>query len=127
DTDFNSLGFIEEQFKKHGDPTSFSQTTSEELGKMSLSYQLRGTMLSYLLSTRQELELIEAHNKMKIIDDNHGSIEMEYSATKEKLEKDMKELKAEYERKLEQLAQDKEEKWARDRKNFTDEIAHLRA
>ncbi|MCI48632.1 hypothetical protein A2U01_0069875, partial [Trifolium medium] len=31
------------------------------------------------------------------------------------------------EHKLEQLAKDKEEKWARDRKNFTDEIAHLRA
>ncbi|MCI82839.1 hypothetical protein A2U01_0104113, partial [Trifolium medium] len=31
------------------------------------------------------------------------------------------------ERKLEQLAKEKEEKWAKDRKNFTDEIAHLRA
>ncbi|MCI84469.1 hypothetical protein A2U01_0105747, partial [Trifolium medium] len=52
-----------------------------------------------------------------------GSIEKEYSATKAKLEKDIKELKAE----LEQLAKEKEEKWARDRKTFTDEIAHLRA
>ncbi|MCI55600.1 hypothetical protein A2U01_0076851, partial [Trifolium medium] len=67
--DFNSLGFIEEQFEKYGNPDSFSQTTSEELRKMSLSYQLRGTMLSYLISTRQELELIEANNKMKVIDD----------------------------------------------------------
>ncbi|MCI70549.1 hypothetical protein A2U01_0091812, partial [Trifolium medium] len=58
---------------------------------MSLIYQLRGTMLSYLLSTRQELELIEANNKMKVIDDNIGSIEKEYSATKAKLEKDIKE------------------------------------
>ncbi|MCI55810.1 hypothetical protein A2U01_0077061, partial [Trifolium medium] len=40
---------------------------------------------------------------------------------------DLKELKAEYEHKLEQLAKDKVEKWARDRKTFTDEIAHLRA
>ncbi|MCI75706.1 hypothetical protein A2U01_0096975, partial [Trifolium medium] len=31
DADFNSLGFIEEQFGKYGDPASFSQTTSEEL------------------------------------------------------------------------------------------------
>ncbi|MCI64786.1 hypothetical protein A2U01_0086044, partial [Trifolium medium] len=38
------------------------------------------------------------------------SIEKEYSATKEKLENDIKELNAEYERKLEQLAKDKEEK-----------------
>ncbi|MCI50606.1 hypothetical protein A2U01_0071850, partial [Trifolium medium] len=67
------------------------------------------------------------NNKMKVIDDNLGSIEKEYSATKEKLEKDIKELKVEYERKLEQLAKDKEEKWARNRKTFTDEIAHLRA
>ncbi|MCI97235.1 hypothetical protein A2U01_0118536, partial [Trifolium medium] len=37
------------------------------------------------------------------------------------------ELKAEYEHKLEQLAKDKEEKLARDKKTFTDEIAHLRA
>ncbi|MCI78357.1 hypothetical protein A2U01_0099627, partial [Trifolium medium] len=74
DADFNSLGFIEEQFEKHGNPASFSQTTSEELRKMSLSYQLRGNMLSYLIFTRQELELIEANNKMKVIDDNLGSI-----------------------------------------------------
>ncbi|MCI72670.1 hypothetical protein A2U01_0093933, partial [Trifolium medium] len=57
-----------------------------------------------------ELELIEANNKMKVIDDNLGSIEKEYSATQAKLEKDLKELKAEYEHKLEQLAKDKEEK-----------------
>ncbi|MCI58608.1 hypothetical protein A2U01_0079863, partial [Trifolium medium] len=90
-------GFIEEQFEKHGDPASFSQTTFEELRKMSVSYQLRGTMLSYLLFTRQELEPIEVNNNMKVIDDNLGSIEKKYSATKEKLEKDVKELKAEYE------------------------------
>ncbi|MCI89134.1 hypothetical protein A2U01_0110422, partial [Trifolium medium] len=70
---------------------------SEELRKMYLGYQLKGTMLNYLISTRQEHELIEAINKMKVIDDNLGSIEKEYSATKEKLENDIKELKAEYE------------------------------
>ncbi|MCI87235.1 hypothetical protein A2U01_0108517, partial [Trifolium medium] len=45
DMDFDSLGFVEEQFGKYGDPASFSQTTSEELRKMSLGYQLKGTML----------------------------------------------------------------------------------
>ncbi|MCI78759.1 hypothetical protein A2U01_0100030, partial [Trifolium medium] len=75
----------------------------EELRRTSLSYQLRGTMLSYLISTRQELELIKANNNMKVIDDNLGSIEKEYFATNEKLEKDIKELKVGYERKLEQL------------------------
>ncbi|MCI45052.1 hypothetical protein A2U01_0066291, partial [Trifolium medium] len=94
---------------------------------MSLGYQLKGTMLSYLLSTRQEHELIEAGHKMKVIDDHLGSIEKEYSATKEKLEDDIKNLKAEYEHKLEQLAKEKEDKWAKDMKTFTDEIAHLRA
>ncbi|MCI89435.1 hypothetical protein A2U01_0110724, partial [Trifolium medium] len=64
---------------------------------------------------------------MKTVDNNLGSIEKEYSATKENLEKEIKELKAEHERKLEQLAKDKEEKWNKDRKTFTDEIAHLRA
>ncbi|MCI65412.1 hypothetical protein A2U01_0086670, partial [Trifolium medium] len=44
----------------------------------------------------------------------------------EKLENDIKELKAEYERKLEQLTKDNEERWAKDKKTFTDEIAHLR-
>ncbi|MCI49358.1 hypothetical protein A2U01_0070602, partial [Trifolium medium] len=41
DMDFDSLGFVEEQFGKYGDPASFSQTTSEELRKMSLGYQLK--------------------------------------------------------------------------------------
>ncbi|MCI26742.1 hypothetical protein A2U01_0047939, partial [Trifolium medium] len=39
DMNFDSLGFVEEQFGKYGDPASFSQTTSEELRKMSLGYQ----------------------------------------------------------------------------------------
>ncbi|MCI81539.1 hypothetical protein A2U01_0102813, partial [Trifolium medium] len=41
--------------------------------------------------------------------------------------KEIKEIKAGYEIKLEQLANEKEDKWARDRKTFTDKIAHLRA
>ncbi|MCI72208.1 hypothetical protein A2U01_0093471, partial [Trifolium medium] len=60
----------------------------------------------------------EAHNKMKTVDDNLGSIEKEYVATKEKLEKELKEIK--------ELSKAKEEKWAKDRKTFTDEITHLR-
>ncbi|MCI56506.1 hypothetical protein A2U01_0077757, partial [Trifolium medium] len=79
-------------------------------------------MLSYLLSSRQEHELIEAGNKMKTVNDNLGSIEKEYSATKERLEKEIKEIKAEYELKLEKQAKEKEERWAKDRKTFTDEI-----
>ncbi|MCI53309.1 hypothetical protein A2U01_0074555, partial [Trifolium medium] len=59
-----------------------------------------------------------ANNKMKTVDDNLGSIEKEYSATKDRLEKEIKEIK--------ELSKDKEEKWAKDRKTFTDEIAHLR-
>ncbi|MCI65245.1 hypothetical protein A2U01_0086503, partial [Trifolium medium] len=55
---------------------------------------------------------------MKIVDDNLGSIEKEYSATKEILEKEIKEIK--------ELSKDKEEKWAKDMKTFIDEIAHRR-
>ncbi|MCI41989.1 hypothetical protein A2U01_0063224, partial [Trifolium medium] len=69
-------------------------------------------------STRQEHELIEAGNKMKTVDDNMGSIEKEYATTKERLEKEVKDMR--------ELSKDKEEKWAKDRKTFTDEIAHLR-
>ncbi|MCI79840.1 hypothetical protein A2U01_0101111, partial [Trifolium medium] len=58
----------------------------------------------------QEHELIEAGNKMKAVDENLGSIEKEYSATKERLEKEIKEIKAGYEIRLEQLAKEKEEK-----------------
>ncbi|MCI93243.1 hypothetical protein A2U01_0114541, partial [Trifolium medium] len=47
---------------------------------------------------------------MKIMDDNLGSIEKEYSATKVRLEKELKEIKAGYELKLEKLAKEKEEK-----------------
>ncbi|MCI95199.1 hypothetical protein A2U01_0116497, partial [Trifolium medium] len=57
-------------------------------------------------------------NKMKTVDDNLGSIEKEYSATKERLENEIKEMK--------ELSKDKEEKWAKDMKTFTDEIAHMR-
>ncbi|MCI65291.1 hypothetical protein A2U01_0086549, partial [Trifolium medium] len=40
-----------------------------------------------------EQEVLEAKNKMKVVNDNLASIEKRYSETKAKLEKEIKDLK----------------------------------
>jgi hypothetical protein len=47
-------------------------------------------MLSYFLSTRQELDSIDARKKMEASDASLSSLEKEYVASKSKLEEDLK-------------------------------------
>ncbi|MCI97266.1 hypothetical protein A2U01_0118567, partial [Trifolium medium] len=64
-----------------------------ELRKKALEYEVKGTLLNYLLSSRQEQEVMEARNKLKTVDDNLADIEKKYSETKAKLEEDIKSLR----------------------------------
>ncbi|GAU49591.1 hypothetical protein TSUD_407620 [Trifolium subterraneum] len=85
---------------KYGNSSFFSDTSSKDLRKMGMNYHIRGSKLSYFLSARQELEVMEANNKIKLVDENLGSIEKQYAATKAKFERDIKDLKASCEEKI---------------------------
>ncbi|MCI61404.1 hypothetical protein A2U01_0082661, partial [Trifolium medium] len=77
-----------------GDITRFAAASTEDLRKQSLGYELKGLLFNYLLSSRQEQVVLEAKNKMAVIDTNLASIEEKYTATKEKLSKEIEALKA---------------------------------
>ncbi|GAU37805.1 hypothetical protein TSUD_276220 [Trifolium subterraneum] len=85
---------------KYGNSSSFADTSSEDLRKMAMDYHIRGTMLSYFLSARQELKVIEVNNKINMVDENLGFIEKQYAPTKAKLVKDIKDLKTDCEEKI---------------------------
>ncbi|MCI79153.1 hypothetical protein A2U01_0100424, partial [Trifolium medium] len=68
------MAFIEKELHMVGDFSSFASTSTEELQQKSLGHELKGLLLNYLLSSRQE-----------IVDKNLASIEGEYTSVKEKL------------------------------------------
>ncbi|MCI92707.1 hypothetical protein A2U01_0114004, partial [Trifolium medium] len=53
--------------------------------RRSLGHVLKGLLLTYLLSSREEQEVMEVNNKMKVVNENLAGIEKEYTATKERL------------------------------------------
>ncbi|PNX68436.1 hypothetical protein L195_g056167, partial [Trifolium pratense] len=85
----------------------------EDLRKKALEYEVKGTLLNYLLTNRHEQEVLEARQKVKMVDDNLADIEKRYSETKAKLEDDIKKLKEEREGEAERLRKDYEEKLAK--------------
>ncbi|MCI61118.1 hypothetical protein A2U01_0082374, partial [Trifolium medium] len=81
----NPMEFIENVVNIMGDLSSFGGVSTEELQRRSLGHVLKGLLLTYLMSSRQEQEVTEVKNKMKVVDENLAGIEKEYAATKEKL------------------------------------------
>ncbi|PNX62433.1 hypothetical protein L195_g061144, partial [Trifolium pratense] len=47
--------------------TRFSNTPTEDLRKKALEHEVKGTLLNYLLSNRQEQEVLEARRKVKTV------------------------------------------------------------
>ncbi|MCI48850.1 hypothetical protein A2U01_0070093, partial [Trifolium medium] len=93
-----------------GDISCFSAASIEELRQKSLGYELKGLLLNYMLSSCQEQEVLEAKNKMKVVDDNLASIEKRYYETKAALEKEIKDLKESQKSEAERLRKECEEK-----------------
>ncbi|MCI68047.1 hypothetical protein A2U01_0089306, partial [Trifolium medium] len=79
---FNPMAFIEKELHMVGDVSSFAATSTEELRQRSLGHELKGLLLNYLLSSRQEQDVMEAKWKMEIVDKNLASIEGEYTSVK---------------------------------------------
>ncbi|PNX64660.1 hypothetical protein L195_g062225, partial [Trifolium pratense] len=101
-------------------------TPVEELRKKSLEYEVKGTLLNYLLSCRQEQEVLDAKNKMKTVDDNLADIEKRYSETKTKLEGDLKSLKESQEGEIERLKKEYEDKLSKVKDSYAASEAKLK-
>ncbi|PNX54613.1 hypothetical protein L195_g048233, partial [Trifolium pratense] len=115
---FDPLEFIERGVTMVGDMTRFTNTSTEDLRKKALEYEVKGTLLNYLLTNRQEQEVLEAKRKVKTVDDNLADIEKRYSETKAKLEDDIQKLKKEQEGEAEKLKKEYEEKLAKIKESY---------
>ncbi|MCI45621.1 hypothetical protein A2U01_0066860, partial [Trifolium medium] len=93
-----------------GDISSLASVFTEELQRRSLGHELKGLMLTYMMSSRQEQEVMEAKNKMKEVDDNLAGIEKEYAATKDKLGKEIENLRSSRDGKIAKLKREYEDK-----------------
>ncbi|GAU49089.1 hypothetical protein TSUD_137740 [Trifolium subterraneum] len=91
-SNFDSLSYIDEGFKKYVDPLPLADVSSEDMRKATMDHHVQGALFSYFLSARQELEVIEAKQRMEMVDKHMGSLEEEYAATKSKLEGDIMEI-----------------------------------
>jgi hypothetical protein len=100
---FNPERFLENMVHMAGNDVRFNSTPSDELLKMSLGYELKGLLLNYVLACRQRQEISSAKEKMATVDQHLAKIEEEYTATKNKLEADLKNLKAAYDEKVDTL------------------------
>ncbi|MCI91926.1 hypothetical protein A2U01_0113222, partial [Trifolium medium] len=68
--------------------------SSDDLRRMSLGHELKGMLLNYMLSARQKHEVLEAKRKMKVVDKDLASLKEKFTATKDKLSKEIEDLKA---------------------------------
>ncbi|GAU22858.1 hypothetical protein TSUD_282250 [Trifolium subterraneum] len=92
--DFDSFFVVNESFHKYARTSSLSDLDFEDLRQAAMNHHIQGAMLSYYLSTRQELDTIEARNKMESADNGLSALEKEYVAAKSKFGKDLAAVKA---------------------------------
>ncbi|CAJ2679406.1 unnamed protein product [Trifolium pratense] len=115
---FDPLEFIERGVTMVGDMTRFTNTPTEDLRRKALEYEVKGTLLNYLLTNRQEHEVQEAKRKVKVVDDHLADIEKKYSETKTKLEEDIRKLKESQEGEAEKLKKEYEDKLAKVKESY---------
>ncbi|CAJ2638306.1 unnamed protein product [Trifolium pratense] len=115
---FDPLEFIERGVTMVGDMTRFTNTPTEDLRRKALEYEVKGTLLNYLLTNRQEQEVQEGKRKVKVVDDHLADIEKKYSETKTKLEEDIRKLKESQEGEAERLRKEYEEKLAKIKESY---------
>ncbi|GAU47562.1 hypothetical protein TSUD_404090 [Trifolium subterraneum] len=92
--DFDSFTVVDESFQKYARTSSLSDLTFEDLRQATMDHHIQGTMLSYYLSTRQELHSIDSMNKMESADTSLSALEKEFAAAKSKFEEDLAAVKA---------------------------------
>ncbi|XP_045819183.1 ankycorbin-like [Trifolium pratense] len=115
---FDPFDFIERGVTMVGDMTRFTNTPTADLRKKALEYEVKGTLLNYLLTNRQEQEVQEAKQKVKTVDDNLADIEKRYTETKTKLEADIKKLRDSQESEAERLKKEYEDKLAKVKESY---------
>ncbi|MCH86278.1 hypothetical protein A2U01_0007132, partial [Trifolium medium] len=92
-TSFDAVAFIERSLLMQGDSTRFNFMETAELQKLALGHELKGFLLSHFLSGRQEKEVIEAHEQAERVGKTITELEGRYTEAKDKLGKEIEDLK----------------------------------
>jgi hypothetical protein len=95
--------FIEKAMDMSGGGARFDSTSTEELARLSMGYELKGILLNHALASRQKLAVSAAEENMKVIRRELDIMEEKVKATQEKFVADMEVAKAESKKALDDL------------------------
>ncbi|KAK2443708.1 hypothetical protein QL285_014789 [Trifolium repens] len=95
--------FIEKAMDMSGGGDHFDSTSTEELARLSMGYELKGILLNHALASRQKLAVSAAEENMKVIRRELDIMEEKVKATQEKFVADMEVAKAESKKALDDL------------------------
>ncbi|MCI02826.1 hypothetical protein A2U01_0023860 [Trifolium medium] len=89
---FDPIAFVERNLVMTGDSSRFNSIATSELRKLALNHDVKGLVLSHLLSARQEKEVLEAcgptsrvEKAAKEMENRHVEVERKYTAEIESL------------------------------------------
>ncbi|GAU16312.1 hypothetical protein TSUD_299440 [Trifolium subterraneum] len=107
--DFDSFDVVDYGFQKYARTSSLADLPFEDLGQAAMDHHIKGALLTYYLSNRQELESIDFKNKMESADTSLSALEKEYAAAKRKFEENLAAVKADQEEKVKAAVKAKED------------------
>ncbi|GAU47340.1 hypothetical protein TSUD_302080 [Trifolium subterraneum] len=105
-SDFDPSTFLDDHLAMKGDATKFNSMGIAELRKLALGHELKGAVLSNLLSQRQERETKEANERADRLAKTAEDVEQRYETAKLKLKEEVASLKKAHKADLEKAKKD---------------------
>ncbi|GAU50708.1 hypothetical protein TSUD_301130 [Trifolium subterraneum] len=105
-SDFDPSIFLDNHLAMKGDATKFNSMGIAELRKLALGHELKGAVLSNLLSQRQERETKEANERADRVAKTAEDVEQRYETAKSKLKEEVASLKKAHKADLEKAKKD---------------------
>ncbi|GAU10844.1 hypothetical protein TSUD_426370, partial [Trifolium subterraneum] len=124
---FDPAAFVENTFLGTGDSARFDSLTTAELRNLALSYEVKGTVLTHLLSARRDKEIQEANSKVTRAEQAVSDAERTVAEIKKQWVDEVDRLKRTHKEALAEMRGAHGREIAELRKKHADEKASLRA
>ncbi|GAU39517.1 hypothetical protein TSUD_68810 [Trifolium subterraneum] len=123
---FDPATFVENTLLGTGDSARFDSLTTSELRNLALSYEVKGTVLTHLLSARRDKEILEANSKVTRAEQAVSDAERTVTEIKKQWVDDVDRLKRTHKEALAEMRGTHGREIAELRKKHVDEKASLR-
>ncbi|GAU51379.1 hypothetical protein TSUD_413120 [Trifolium subterraneum] len=124
---FDPAAFVESTLLGTGDSARFDSLTTAELRNLALSYEVKGTVLTHLLSARRDKEILEANSKVTRAEQAVSDAERTVTEIKKQWVDEVDRLKKTHKEALAEMRGAHGREIAELRKKHADEKASLRA